>query len=166
MKHVEKCRHWDWKTGFPVQVEVQKKSLFLLIQLHVCRAVVTEHAHRPIPTYLIRSQICIRHNKKCSLEESKKLPPECGLDLRGYDQFLYYFCTFLRNRPPSWRISKRMKKWIKNNQISCSGLIAIIMHNRIPMPGGVVTLSKHTSKNLSITISIQRQTGNPFVSLF
>ena len=47
------------------------------------------------------SQICIRHNKKCSFEESKKLPPECGLDLRGYDQFLYYFCTFLRNRHPS-----------------------------------------------------------------
>ena len=74
------------------------------------------------------SQIYIRHNKKCSFDWSKKMPPECGLDLRGYDQFLYYFCTFLRNRPPSWRITQRKKKMkIESNQNIPSGIKILVL---------------------------------------
>ena len=97
------------------------------------------------------SQIYIRHNKKCSFDWSKKMPPECGLDLRGYDQFLYYFCTFLRNRPPSWRITKRRKKWNTNQNIP-SGIkfkFWVNCHHYascIHMPAGAGYLAAHTIK--------------------
>ena len=48
---------------------------------------------------------------------------------------------------PSPLVEKSMKKEKKFKKASCSGLIAIIMHDCILMPGGVVFLAMHTLKN-------------------
>ena len=129
-----------------------------------------------VQTKKMCSQICIRLKWKNVLliEWSEKLPPECGLDLRGYDQFLYYFCTFLRNRHPSWRITKWKKKMkMASNQNIPSGIkfkFWVNCHQYascIHMPAGAgYPYRSYLEKLVSITIPIQRQTGSPFVSLF
>ena len=51
---------------------------------------------------------------------------------------------------PSPLVEKSMKKEKKFKNLkkaSCSGLIAIIMHDCILMPGGAVFLAMHTLKN-------------------